>query len=231
MYCSYRHVTEQLSTRIRAWDQALQAEGVRDAGILGTGPASPPSLAAPSKLGSTTQNKQRREGGPRAGYLDSSKTAASWQYAERQRALLIGRRRALSHELMQRIQGSYSTSDLAGRSLSVLDAYYAHELLDPTKSRVIGGHGSGAVPSRPRFEGFPAGTADCCAPKLLHAAYLRGLRPLSMVEWWFGTKPNTATKQGRSSSGSGPPSMRVHGTVHPSCPKCESILGSMLCEH
>ena len=228
VYCSYRHVTEQLSTRIRAWDQALQAEGVRDAGVLGTGPSSPPSPAAPSKFGSTTQNKQRREGSPRAGNASSSKPASSRQYAEQQRALLIGRRRALSHELMQRVQGSYSTSDLAGRSLSVLDAYYAHDQLDPTKSR-IKCHGADAVPSRPRLEGFPAGTGDCCAPKLLHAAYLRGLKPLSLVEWWYGTKPNTATKQGRSSSGSGPPSMRVHGTVHPSCQKCESILGSMLC--
>ena len=32
---------------------------------------------------------------------------------------------------------------------------------------------------------FPAGTGDCAAIKLLHAAASAGLQPYSMVEFWY----------------------------------------------
>ena len=46
----------------------------------------------------------------------------------------------------------------------------------------------------------PSGAGECCAPKLLQASYLRGLRPITMAEYWYG-KP----KNGE---------IRIHGTHH-----------------
>lgn len=76
---------------------------------------------------------------------------------------------------------------------------------------------------------FPAGTGDCCAPKLLWEAARRGLQPLSVVEFWYGSPPNTATPQGRRSGTPPPGASRSHKCVYGMCDKCEAILGSMLC--
>ena len=35
----------------------------------------------------------------------------------------------------------------------------------------------------------PAGAGECCAPRLLQAAYSEGLQPLCMAEFWVGTSP------------------------------------------
>lgn len=61
----------------------------------------------------------------------------------------------------------------------------------------------------------PSGAGECCAPKLLHAAYLRGWKPIAMAEYWYG-KP----KGGE---------VRIHGRHYPACRgKCLPILGWML---
>ena len=61
----------------------------------------------------------------------------------------------------------------------------------------------------------PAGTGECAAPKLLQYAYLHGLHPLAIAEWWWGDSPKGE--------------IRRHGHYYPSCRhKCEPILGHML---
>ena len=61
----------------------------------------------------------------------------------------------------------------------------------------------------------PAGSGDCCAPKLLQCAYRHGLRPLCMAEFWWG--------------GSESSELRVHGRYYPACrSKCLPILTFML---
>ena len=61
----------------------------------------------------------------------------------------------------------------------------------------------------------PAGTGECAAPKLLQYAYLHGLHPLAMAEWWWGDSPKGE--------------IRRHGHYYPSCRhKCEPILRHML---
>ena len=61
----------------------------------------------------------------------------------------------------------------------------------------------------------PAGTGECAAPKLLQYAYLNGLQPLAMAEFWWGDSPKGE--------------IRRHGLYYPSCRhKCEPILGFML---
>jgi hypothetical protein len=86
--------------------------------------------------------------------------------------------------------------------------------------------------------GMPAGAGDCCAPKLLHAAAQRGLRPLSLCEVWFGSVPGTATpaKQGRQAVVAGPHTpaalgaSRQHCRLYGPCDKCVALLGTMLCD-
>lgn len=61
----------------------------------------------------------------------------------------------------------------------------------------------------------PAGAGECAAPKLLQQAYLHGLKPIAMAEFWWGNSPKTE--------------IRHHGHYYPACKgKCEPILQHML---
>lgn len=61
----------------------------------------------------------------------------------------------------------------------------------------------------------PAGAGECAAPKLLQYAYMHGLKPLAMAEFWWGDSPKTE--------------IRHHGYYYPACKgKCEPILQHML---
>lgn len=61
----------------------------------------------------------------------------------------------------------------------------------------------------------PSGAGECCAPKLLQAAYLNGWKPEAIAEYWYG-----APKGGE---------VRTHGRHYPACRgKCLPVLGWML---
>ncbi|MEZ4800064.1 MAG: RluA family pseudouridine synthase [Flavobacteriales bacterium] len=65
-------------------------------------------------------------------------------------------------------------------------------------------------------EGRPtAGAGECAAPKLLQHAFIHGLEPIAMAEFWWGQSPKSE--------------IRIHGHYYPACKgKCEPILGHML---
>ena len=74
---------------------------------------------------------------------------------------------------------------------------------------------AGLSPSRGKRGLIPSGAGECCAPKLLQAAYQLGLEPLAMAEFWWGT-----SKAGH---------YREPGAFFPACrSKCYPILGHML---
>lgn len=61
----------------------------------------------------------------------------------------------------------------------------------------------------------PAGTGECAAPKLLQYAFLNGLQPLCMAEFWIGASPLGE--------------LRRDGCFYGSCKgKCEPVLNYML---
>ena len=61
----------------------------------------------------------------------------------------------------------------------------------------------------------PAGSGECCAPKLLQYAFAHGLKPLCMAEFWMGRSPRME--------------VRHHGQYYPACRgKCKPILEWML---
>ncbi|MBO7118733.1 MAG: RNA pseudouridine synthase [Bacteroidaceae bacterium] len=61
----------------------------------------------------------------------------------------------------------------------------------------------------------PSGAGECCAPRLLQAAYKEGLQPLCMAEFWVGASPADE--------------VRHDGHYYPACrSKCRPILTHML---
>ena len=61
----------------------------------------------------------------------------------------------------------------------------------------------------------PAGTGECCAPKLLQYAFAHQLKPLCMAEFWQGASPKME--------------VRHHGQYYPACRgKCKPVLEWML---
>lgn len=62
---------------------------------------------------------------------------------------------------------------------------------------------------------IPAGSGECCAPKLLQYAYANHLRPLCMAEFWLGPSPKDE--------------LRIDSNYYPAChAKCKPILSHML---
>jgi tRNA pseudouridine32 synthase/23S rRNA pseudouridine746 synthase len=61
----------------------------------------------------------------------------------------------------------------------------------------------------------PGGAGECAAPKLLQYAFIHGLKPISMAEFWWGQSPKSE--------------IRKPGYFYPACrSKCEPILSHML---
>jgi len=103
---------------------------------------------------------------------------------------LIGQRATLSRNLMREIHTLYTLTHFKGETRPLSQVYNAINI--------------------------PAGTGDCCAPKLLNHAALNGLKPVGLSEFYWGKE---------SKSGA-----RKHGEFYPACKeKCQPILGFMLC--
>lgn len=70
-------------------------------------------------------------------------------------------------------------------------------------------------PSAGPGEAFPAGTGECCEPKLLQYAFSHGLKPVGMAMFWWGESPRQE--------------VRHHLQCYPACNgKCKPLLGWML---
>ncbi|MDE7153880.1 MAG: RluA family pseudouridine synthase [Muribaculaceae bacterium] len=102
------------------------------------------------------------------------------------------KRRADSEALQQWLFSNFRLLNANGMSRSLAEIF-----ADTT----------GAVP--------PSGAGECCAPKLLQAAYLRGWQPVAIAEYWYGK-----SKDGE---------VRRHGEHYPACRgKCLPVLSWML---
>lgn len=104
---------------------------------------------------------------------------------------LKARRKEMSTKLQEWIFGQYVVMNARGESRSILEIFADR----------------GLVP--------PGGTGDCAAPKMLQYAYLHGLKPLAMGEFWYGASPSGE--------------IRRQGCFYPSCTgKCGPLLAYML---
>jgi len=109
-------------------------------------------------------------------------------------------RRRLSQELQQWLFRQYNVLNAHGESRDLVHIWQDYHSA-PRLQR--------------RFPLPPGGTGDCCAPKLLQYAYLHGLTPLCMAEFWWGPSPRS--------------DIRHHGQFYPACRgKCKPVLTWML---
>lgn len=100
-------------------------------------------------------------------------------------------RRQLSRRLMRALHATYELTNAHGQTVPLLELYEPY-----------------GTP--------PSGTADCCAPKLLHWAALRGIQPVGLAEFWWGFP-----SQRRH---------RAHAKLYSACEaKCKPLLGFLLC--
>lgn len=108
-----------------------------------------------------------------------------------QKETLADKRKHLSQQLMKDIHALYSLTNFRGETRGLVEVFK-------------GG------------KGIPAGTGDCCAPKLLNHAAKNALIPLALAEFYWGTENRSKT--------------RKQGYFYGSCgDKCAPILGFMLC--
>lgn len=104
------------------------------------------------------------------------------------------RRRELSRIHMDEIHRMYTIKNFAGGQTDLFSLF---------------------TDSRTGRTSIPAGTGDCCAPKLLNQAVSEGLQPLSLAEFFWGRENRSGTKQ--------------HGRFYPPCrEKCAPLLRFML---
>ena len=97
-------------------------------------------------------------------------------------------RKALSRQLQAQMHATYSLTNFSGRSRSL------QELMPG---------------------GFPTGTGDCCAPKLLHYAATHNLKPLAMAEFWWGASSVNQDK--------------IQGEFYKACAeRCQPLMGFLL---
>jgi tRNA pseudouridine32 synthase/23S rRNA pseudouridine746 synthase len=127
-------------------------------------------------------------------YLDTKAAPVKEFISKRKKAIeeLKTKRKNLSHKLQSWIFEHYKFLNANGDSKNALDLF------------------KNIAPYFP-----PSGTGDCAAPKLLQYAYLNGLKPVAMAEFWYGESLKSQ--------------IRKHGHYYPSCrSKCEPILEHML---
>lgn len=116
--------------------------------------------------------------------------------------LLIQIRKKISQDLMKEIHSLYTLNNFCGEEKLMSDVF-----LRPVKKGKL----EYSVPT-----GMPAGTGDCCAPKLLNFAAKEGLIPLSLAEFYYGKENRSGTKH--------------HKHFYPPCrDKCDPILGFLIC--
>ena len=139
----------------------------------------------------------------------SEKTTLEKEYTDFQENLQQMRqlRKTLSDALQQWLFMQFQMLNYQGESKDLLEIFRDETLLgnqNIVTSRVA------AMKMVP-----PAGSGECCEPKLLQYAYLHGLKPLQMAMFWWGESPKEE--------------IRHHLQYYPACNgKCKPILHWML---
>ena len=123
-------------------------------------------------------------------------------------------RQQLSDSLQRWLFEQYVMLNEQGERKSLLDIFASPDFTErPSQTEVT------TLLSRGEGLGVrllpPAGSGDCCAPKLLQYAFTHGLKPLCLAEFWWGKPPKTE--------------IRHHLHFYPPCRgKCLPILRWMM---
>ena len=141
----------------------------------------------------------------------SEKTALETEFEDYQENILRLKqlRKQLSDALQQWLFSQFRMLNQEGESKDLLEIF-RDEALKEYPQAAIATSRIAALKMVP-----PAGSGECCEPKLLQYAYLHGYKPLQMVMFWWGESPKEE--------------IRHHLQFYPACNgKCKPILHWML---
>ena len=143
----------------------------------------------------------------------SEKTSLETEYEAYQADILSLKqlRKTLSDALQQWLFSQFHMQNHEGESKDLLEIFRDAALRDYPQATIATSR-IAALKMVP-----PAGSGECCEPKLLQYAYLHGYRPLQMAMFWWGESPKEE--------------IRHHLQFYPACNgKCKPILRWMLPE-
>ena len=126
----------------------------------------------------------------------------------------VGRNKEESRRLQRLLFANYKLLNGQGESKNLLEIFANEKpILSPEeffgKSSIIN-HQSSIGEAMP-----PSGAGECCAPKLLQYAFLHGLEPVALAEFWVGAPSKT--------------DVRTEGNFYAPCSgRCVPILRHML---
>lgn len=141
----------------------------------------------------------------------SEKTALETEFEDYQENILRLKqlRKQLSDALQQWLFSQFRMLNQEGESKDLLEIF-RDEALKEYPQAAIATSRIAALKMVP-----PAGSGECCEPKLLQYAYQHGYKPLQMAMFWWGESPKEE--------------IRHHLQFYPACNgKCKSILHWML---
>ena len=141
----------------------------------------------------------------------SEKTTLETEYEAYQADILRLKqlRKSLSDTLQQWLFSQFLMQNHEGESKDLLEIFRDAALRDYPQATLATSR-IAALKMVP-----PAGSGECCEPKLLQYAYLHGYRPLQMAMFWWGESPKEE--------------IRHHLQFYPACNgKCKPILHWML---
>lgn len=141
----------------------------------------------------------------------SEKTSLETEYEAYQADILSLKqlRKTLSDALQQWLFSQFHMQNHEGESKNLLEIFRDAALRDYPQATIATSR-IAALKMVP-----PAGSGECCEPKLLQYAYLHGYKPLQMVMFWWGESPKEE--------------IRHHLQFYPACNgKCKPILHWML---
>lgn len=141
----------------------------------------------------------------------SEKTALETEFEDYQENILRLKqlRKQLSDALQQWLFSQFRMQNQEGESKDLLEIF-RDEALKEYPQAVIATSRIAALKMVP-----PAGSGECCEPKLLQYAYQHGYKPLQMAMFWWGESPKEE--------------IRHHLQFYPACNgKCKPILHWML---
>ena len=141
----------------------------------------------------------------------SEKTSLETEYEAYQADILSLKqlRKTLSDALQQWLFSQFRMQNHEGESKDLLEIFRDAALRDYPQATIATSR-IAALKMVP-----PAGSGECCEPKLLQYAYLHGYKPLQMAMFWWGESPKEE--------------IRHHLQFYPACNgKCKPILHWML---
>lgn len=116
----------------------------------------------------------------------------------------IGTNKEESRRLQRLLFAEYKLLNGKGERKNLLEIFQEEKpIISPEdwfsgKGLQVKGEGLPVTGDRLRVKGDrlpPAGAGECCAPKLLQAAFLQGLEPVELAEFWVGVAPKNEIRQ------------------------------------